>query len=193
MKKIVLLVLGLLFVSAGVVMAQSNTQEVKENSKMNKKILVAYFSATGNTRRVAQNLAKAVDADIYEIKPAKAYSDADLDWTNKSSRSSVEMADHSSRPEMIKDDFSVKDYETIYLGFPIWWYIAPTIVNTFLEKHDFSNKKIILFATSGGSGFGRTIDNIKTSVSDSTKVIEGKVLNSNSSVEQLKSWVETIK
>ena len=193
MKKILLMVLGLFLVSAGVVMAQSNTQEAKENSKMNKKILVAYFSATGNTRRVAQNLAKAVDADIYEIKPAKPYSDADLDWTNKSSRSSVEMADHSSRPEMIKDDFSIKDYETIYLGFPIWWYIAPTIVNTFLEKHDFSNKKIILFATSGGSGFGRTIDNIKTSVSDSTKVIEGKVLNSNSSVEQLKSWVETLK
>ena len=193
MKKILLMVLGLFLVSAGVVMAQSNTQEAKENSKMNKKILVAYFSATGNTRRVAQNLAKAVDADIYEIKPAKPYSDADLDWTNKSSRSSVEMADHSSRPEMIKDDFSVKDYETIYLGFPIWWYIAPTIVNTFLEKHDFSNKKIILFATSGGSGFGRTIDNIKTSVSDSTKVIEGKVLNSNSSVEQLKQWVETLK
>ena len=193
MKKILLMVLGLFFVSAGVVLAQSNTQEVKENSKMNKKILVAYFSATGNTRRVAQNLAKAVDADIYEIKPAKPYSDADLDWTNKSSRSSVEMADHSSRPEMIKDDFSVKDYETIYLGFPIWWYIAPTIVNTFLEKHDFSNKKIILFATSGGSGLGKSIDNIKTSVSDSTKVIEGKVLNSNSSVEQLKNWVETLK
>ena len=193
MKKILLMILGLLFVSAGVVLAQSNTQEVKENSKMNKKILVAYFSATGHTKRVAQNLAKAVDADIYEIKPAKPYSDADLDWTNKSSRSSVEMADHSSRPEMIKDDFSVKDYETIYLGFPIWWYIAPTIVNTFLEKHDFSNKKIILFATSGGSGLGKSIDNIKTSVSDSTKVINGKVFNTNISVEELKKWVETLK
>ena len=193
MKKILLMVLGLFLVSAGVVMAQSNTQEAKENSKMNKKILVAYFSATGNTRRVAQNLAKAVDADIYEIKPAKPYSDADLDWTNKSSRSSVEMADHSSRPEMIKDDFSVKDYETIYLGFPIWWYIAPTIVNTFLEKHDFSNKKIILFATSGGSGLGNSIDNIKNSVSDSTKVINGKVFNTNISVEELKKWVETLK
>ena len=193
MKKIVLLVLSLLFLSAGVVIAQSNTQEAKENSKMNKKILVAYFSATGNTRRVAQNLAKAVNADIYEIKPAKTYSDADLDWTNKSSRSSVEMADHSSRPEIIKDDFSVKDYETIYLGFPIWWYIAPTIVNTFLEKHDFSNKKIILFATSGGSDLGKSIDNIKTSVSDSTTVINGKVFNTNISVEELKSWVETIK
>ncbi len=193
MKKILLMVLGLFFVSAGVILAQSNTQEAKENSKMNKKILVAYFSATGNTRRVAQNLAKAVDADIYEIKPAKPYSDADLDWTNKSSRSSVEMADHSSRPEMIKDDFSVKAYETIYLGFPIWWYIAPTIVNTFLEKHDFSNKKIILFATSGGSGLGKSIDNIKTSVSDSTKVINGKVFNTNISVEELKNWVETLK
>ena len=193
MKKILLMVLGLFLVSAGVVLAQSNTQEVKENSKMNKKILVAYFSATGNTRRVAQNLAKAVDADIYEIKPAKPYTDADLDWTNKSSRSSVEMSDHNSRPEMIKDEFSVKDYETIYLGFPIWWYIAPTIVNTFLEKHDFSNKKIILFATSGGSGLGKSIDNIKTSVSDSTKVINGKVFNTNISVEELKNWVETVK
>ena len=159
---------------------------------MNKKTLVVYYSATGNTRRVAQNLAKAADADIYEIKPAKPYSDADLNWTNKNSRSSVEMTDHSSRPEMIKDDFSVKDYETIYLGFPIWWYIAPTIVNTFLERHDFSNKKIILFATSGGSGFGRIIDNIKTSVSNSTKVIEGKVLNSNPSVEDLKKWISTL-
>ena len=193
MKKILLMVLGLFFVSAGVVLAQSNTQEVKENNKMNKKILVAYFSATGNTRRVAQNLAKAVEADIYEIKPAKPYSDTDLDWTNKSSRSSIEMADHSSRPKMIKDDFSVKDYETIYLGFPIWWYIAPTRVNTFLEKHDFSNKKIILFATSGGSGLGKSIDNIKTSVSDSTKVINGKVFNTNISVEELKKWVETLK
>lgn len=192
MKKLLLVFLGLIFVCAGIVLAQSNTQNAKENYKMNKKTLVVYFSATGNTRRVAQNLAKAADADIYEIKPAKPYSDADLNWTNKSSRSSVEMADHSSRPEMIKDDFSVKDYETIYLGFPIWWYIAPTIVNTFLERHDFSNKKIILFATSGGSGFGRTIDNIKTSVSNSTKVIEGKVLNSNPSVEDLKKWISTL-
>lgn len=192
MKKLLLVFLGLIFVCAGIVLAQSKNQEEKENSKMNKKTLVVYFSATGNTRRVAQNLAKATEADIYEIKPAKPYSDADLNWTNKSSRSSVEMADHGSRPEMIKDDFSVKDYETIYLGFPIWWYIAPTIVNTFLEKHDFSNKKIILFATSGGSGFGRTIDNIKTSVSGSTKVIEGKVLNSNPSVEDLKKWISTL-
>lgn len=192
MKKLLLVFLGVIFVCAGIVLAQSNTQEIRENSKMNKKTLVVYFSATGNTRRVAQNLAKAANADIYEIKPAKPYSDADLNWTNKSSRSSVEMADHGSRPEMIKDDFSVKDYETIYLGFPIWWYIAPTIVNTFLEKHDFSNKKIILFATSGGSGFGRTIDNIKTSVSNSTKVIEGKVLNSNPSVEDLKKWISTL-
>ena len=190
MKKILLMVLGLFFVSAGVVMAQSNTQEVKENSKMNKKILVAYFSATGNTRRVAQNLAKAVDADIYEIKPAKPYTDADLDWTNKSSRSSVEMSDHNSRPEMIKDDFSVKDYETIYLGFPIWWYIAPTIVNTFLEKHDFSNKKIILFATSGGSRFGKTIEYIKPSLSGFTQVIEGDVLNHWSDINALKTWAE---
>ena len=100
------------------------------------------------------------------------------------------MADHNSRPEIENDDFSVAEYDTIFLGFPIWWYIAPTIVNTFLEKHDFSNKKIILFSTSGGSRFGKTIDNLRPSVSNSTEIIEGDVLNSNPSVEDLKQWVK---
>lgn len=159
---------------------------------MDQKILVAYFSATGTTKRVAENLAKATNADIYEIKPLEPYTNADLDWTNKNSRSSIEMKDHGSRPKMVEDNFSVKEYDTIYLGFPIWWYIAPTIINTFLEKHDFSNKKIILFATSGGSRFGKTIDNLIPSVDKSTKIIEGRVLNSNPSVEELKKWVETI-
>jgi len=100
------------------------------------------------------------------------------------------MKDHNSRPEMVDDDFSVSEYDTVFLGFPIWWYIAPTIVNTFLERHDFSNKKIIIFATSGGSGFGKTVQNLKQSVANSTTIIEGDVLNSNPSVEELKKWVK---
>lgn len=154
------------------------------------KILVAYFSASGVTKSVAENLAKAIDADIYEIEPAIKYTDADLNWMDKSSRSSVEMKDWNSRPEIKEDSFSIDGYDKVFLGFPIWWYIAPTIINTFLEKHDFSNKKIILFATSGGSRFGRAVENLKPSVADSTEIIEGDILNSNPSVEELKNWAE---
>ena len=154
------------------------------------KELVVYFSASGVTKMVGENLAKAINADCYEIKPAIPYTKNDLNWMDKNSRSSVEMRDWNSRPEIIEDNFSVEEYEKIYLGFPIWWYIAPTIVNTFLEKQDFSNKKIILFATSGGSRFGKTVEKLKTSVSDSTEIIEGDVLNSNISVEQLRIWAE---
>ena len=154
------------------------------------KELVVYFSASGVTKMVGENLAKAINADWYEIKQAIPYTKNDLNWMDKNSRSSVEMRDWNSRPEIIEDNFSVEEYEKIYLGFPIWWYIAPTIVNTFLEKQDFSNKKIILFATSGGSRFGKTVEKLKTSVSDSTEIIEGDVLNSNISVEQLRIWAE---
>ena len=139
---------------------------------------------------MAENLAKATNGDLYEIKPLKPYTSADLDWTDKNSRSSVEMKDYNSRPEIVEDNLSVENYDTVFLGFPIWWYIAPTIVNTFLEKHDFSNKKIILFATSGGSGFGKTVQNLKPSVNNSTVIIEGDILNSNPTVENLKQWAE---
>ena len=193
MKNILLIILGLFIIGARVVYAlQSKQTENKVVSTMNKKVLVAYFSATGTTKRVAENLAKATGGDLYEIKPLNPYTSADLDWTNDKSRSSVEMKDHNSRPEMVSDDFSVSDYDTIYLGFPIWWYIAPTIVNTFLEKHDLSNKKIILFATSGSSGFGKTVDNLKPSVSNLTQIIEGDILNNNPSVDELKRWVEKL-
>ena len=196
MKNILLIVIGLLIIGAGVTFALSNkpnTKEIKENANMDTKTLVAYFSATGTTKRTAENLAKAAGADLYEIKPLKPYTSADLNWHDSNSRSSIEMKDHSSRPEIASDNFSVSEYDTIYLGFPIWWYIAPTIINTFLEKHDFSNKKIILFATSGGSGFGRTVDNLKPSVSSSTTIIEGKLLNGNPSVDELKKWTESLK
>ena len=168
----------------------NDTTNIIKGEKNMGKTLVAYFSATGTTRKVAKNLASALNADIYEITPKELYTDADLNWHDKNSRSSVEMRDKSSRPEMKDDNFSTDDYDTIYLGFPIWWYVAPTIVNTFLEKHDFSNKTIILFATSGGSRFGKTVENLKPSVSNSTKIIEGDILNSNPSVEELKTWVK---
>ena len=192
MKNLMLIILAIFVISAGIVYAvQTKQTENKGVTNMtDKKVLVAYFSATGTTKRVEQNLAKATGGDLYEIKPLKPYTNADLDWTDKNSRSSIEMKDHKSRPEIVDDGFSVKEYDTVYLGFPIWWYIAPTIVNTFLEKQDFSNKKIILFATSGGSRFGKTIDNLKPSVSSSTTIIEGDILNSNPSVEDLKEWVK---
>ena len=106
------------------------------------KVLVSYFSASGVTKKVAQNLASAIEADIYEIKPAIPYTNADLNWMDKNSRSTVEMKDWNSRPEMMHDEFSIENYDVIFLGFPIWWYIAPIIINTFLEKHDFNRIEV---------------------------------------------------
>jgi len=140
---------------------------------MSKK-LVAYFSASGNTARLAKNLAEAAGADLYEIRPAVPYTSADLNWQNKQSRSSVEMSNHSSRPELADKSADIAVYDTIFVGFPVWWYIAPTIINSFLESYDFSGKKIILFATSGGSGFGKAVQNLKLSVPNA-EIIEGKV------------------
>lgn len=156
------------------------------------KTLVAYFSATGITKAVAKDIAEIVKGDIYEIKPEVPYTNADLNWMDKSSRSTVEMDDKSSRPAIVNDNAKIENYDTIYLGFPIWWYVAPTIVNTFLEKYDFSNKKIVLFATSGGSGFGGTIEYLKKSVSDTTEFIEGKLLNYSPSKEEIKEWIDSL-
>lgn len=138
--------------------------------------LVAYFSASGVTAKAASKLASAADADLYEIKPEVPYTKADLNWMNKKSRSSIEMSDKSSRPAIIKGNLDLTSYDTIYLGFPIWWYVAPTIINTFLESYDFSGKKIIVFATSGGSKFGNTISELQPSAKDS-EFIEGRLLN----------------
>lgn len=158
---------------------------------MSKK-LVAYFSASGITEKVAKQIADLAKADIYEIKPKVPYTEADLDWMNKSSRSSKEMNNLSYRPEIEDTPLNMAEYDTIYLGFPIWWYIAPTIVNTFLEKHDFSGKKIVLFATSGGSGLGKTAQHLKPSVAKDTTIIDGKILNS-ANAETIKTWLESVK
>ena len=156
------------------------------------KVLVAYFSASGTTARAAKELAQAAGADIYEIRPAVPYTRADLDWTNKSSRSSVEMNDKSSRPALADKNANIAAYDTILLGFPIWWYVAPTIINTFLESYDFSGKKIVLFATSGGSGFGNAAAGLKGSVAKDTKIVEGKLLNGKPTAASLQSWVKTV-
>ena len=158
---------------------------------MSKK-LVAYFSASGVTANAAKTLAEAAGADIYEIKPKVPYTKADLDWMDQSSRSTIEMQDTSSRPAIADKNADISAYDTIFVGFPIWWYIAPTIINTFLESYDFSGKTIVLFATSGGSGFGKTVDNLKCSVSNSTIIKEGKILNGRQSVAELQQWVESL-
>lgn len=158
---------------------------------MSKK-LVAYFSASGVTAKAAKNLAEAAGADLFEIKPEVPYTQADLDWHDKNSRSSVEMRDSKSRPQIAAGDARIADYDVIFVGFPIWWYVAPTIINTFLESYDFAGKTIILFATSGGSGFGKAVAGLKGSVADSTAIREGKLLNGNPSVADLKNWVESL-
>ena len=142
---------------------------------MNNK-LVVYFSATGKTAKVAEKLTTGIDADIYEIKPEVQYTKADLNWMDKKSRSSVEMNNKSIRPAIITGDVDVSCYDTIYLGFPIWWYVAPTVINTFLEAYDFTGKKLVLFATSGGSDFGNTVAELQPSASGA-KIIEARVLS----------------
>ena len=154
--------------------------------------LVAYFSASGVTAKVADMLADAVGADIHEIRPKVPYTKADLNWMNKKSRSSIEMADKTIRPEIAESNVKIENYDVIFLGFPIWWYVAPTIINTFLESADFSGKKVILFATSGGSMFGKTVEELKISVHDSCEVIEGKLLNGRQTIASVKEWADTL-
>ena len=139
------------------------------------KTLVAYFSASGVTKKRAEQLAAVTGADIYEIKPEVQYTKADLNWMDKNSRSTIEMKDKSSRPALADKDADIASYDTIFLGFPIWWYVAPTIINTFLESYDFSGKKIVLFATSGGSGFGNTLAELKPSAPNA-EIVEGKLI-----------------
>lgn len=153
--------------------------------------LVAYFSADGKTAKVARRLAEALGADIYEIRPETPYSKKDLDWKNKNSRTSIEMNDRSFRPAIIADLPDMAKYDRIYLGFPIWWYTAPTIINTFLESADFTGKKINLFATSGMSGFGETVKELQPSAPGAEfremKVLSGIIYESK--IEELKKLI----
>lgn len=155
------------------------------------KNLVAYFSPTGTTREVAELIVELTGADSYEIIPKVKYTSADLDWNNKNSRSSAEMLDKNSRPELADKNAKISSYDVIYLGFPIWWYVAPHIINSFLESYDFAGKTIVTFATSGGSGFGDTLSHLKHSAPD-TRFIEGKVFRGYTAKATVSTWLKTI-
>lgn len=155
------------------------------------KTLVAYFSASGVTARLANTLKAAVDGDLYEIKPAAPYTGADLNWNNNKSRSSVEMNDKTSRPAIAEPVADMSKYDTVLVGFPIWWYEAPRIVQTFLESYDLSGKTVVPFATSGGSGLGKTSDILQKSC-PGAKMLPGKRFGSNASVSELSAWVKSL-
>ena len=150
-------------------------------------VLVAYFSATGTTAKVAQKMAEAIGADLFEIKPEKPYTSADLNWQNKNSRSSVEMNDRSSRPAIGIKVADMAQYNVVFVGFPVWWYREPSIIDTFMESYDFAGKTVIPFATSGGSGLGDSAANMQK-LAKGAKVVNGKRFSAGASADELKSW-----
>lgn len=155
------------------------------------KTLVAYFSASGQTAKLAKTLAGVTGGDLFEIAPETAYTAADLDWMDKKSRSTIEMKDPKSRPAIAGKVADMAQYDTVFVGFPIWWYQAPRIIETFLESYDFSGKTVIPFATSGGSGMGKTNEKLAPSC-PGAKLLHGKVFNSYSSKADLSAWIETL-
>ena len=158
---------------------------------MSKK-LVAYFSASGVTAELAKSLVGAAGADLYEIKPKIPYTKADLDWTDRESRSTIEMQDQAFRPQLADTNANIADYDVIFVGFPIWWYVAPTIINTFFESYDFAGKTIVPFATSGSSGLGKTVEKLKPSVAGTAIIKDGKLLSGGASKDILTQWVESL-
>ena len=180
--------------AASMILAVSCGQSGKKSSKneetVDSKTLVAYFSATGTTAAVAKGVAQATGGTLYEIKPEVKYTAEDLDWTVKTSRSTIEMQDKSFRPAIVKDLEDVSKYETIYIGFPVWWYTAPTIINTFLETYDFSGKTVIFFATSGGSTIDKANEEFKAAY-PKINWKAGQTLNG-ASEEDIKTWVASL-
>ena len=156
------------------------------------KTLVAYFSASGVTKKLAQTLADAIEADLFEIAPKVPYTRADLNWMDKQSRSTIEMQNPASRPEIAGSCANIADYDTVFVGFPIWWYVAPTIVNTFLESCDLTGKTVVPFATSGGSGMGSTNKALAPSCKGA-RLLEGKVFRSSTDAQALRKWAGTLK
>ncbi|MBO4297804.1 MAG: flavodoxin [Clostridia bacterium] len=155
------------------------------------KALVAYFSASGVTKKVAQRLAEAIGAPIYEIRPAVPYTPADLDWRDKQSRSTVEMQDKSSRPALADTDAPVADADTVFVGYPVWWYREPSIIDSFLGAYDFAGKKIVLFATSGGSGIGQEAPARAAEIAK-TEALPGKRFPADVSADALKKWAQSV-
>ena len=152
------------------------------------KSLVAYFSATDTTARVARELAKAAGADTFAIEPEVPYTRADLNWNDRTSRSSIEMDDESSRPAISGTVADMAQYDTVFVGFPVWWYVEPRIIDTFLEQYDFSGKTIVPFATSGGSGLGKAPQRMQQ-IAAGAKVLSGRLLNGRPNAKELSSWV----
>jgi len=170
----------------------NNNTNKKTDNENESNVLVAYFSATGTTKRVAETMADILSTDLYEIIPKEPYTDDDLDYNNNDSRSSIEMNDDSSRPEISGSLESMGDYDIIFLGYPIWWGKAPHIIYTFMESYDFSGKTIVPFCTSASSGIGVSAENIHSSVSDSGVWLEGDRLDGNSSREDIVKWINSI-
>ena len=195
MKKLVSILALALMLGACQNTTQNTTNSDDAAADANKKTtLVAYFSASEvrATERVAKTLAEATDADLFEIVPALAYTTEDLDWKDDQSRSTIEMKDSTARPEVASKVENMDQYDTIYVGFPIWWYTAPRIINTFLEQYDLTGKTIIPFATSGGSDMGKSGEDLKkASAPNANWILPGKVLNGNPPVDSLKVWIET--
>ncbi len=156
-----------------------------------KSALVAYFSASGVTKALAERLAKAVGADLFEIAPEKPYTKADLNWMNPKSRSTVEMKDPSSRPPIAGALPALAKYDVVFVGFPVWWYREPSIIDTFLEACDFTGKTLVPFATSGGSGLGETTDNFRKLAPGAT-VAEGRRFKASAAEEELKNWASPL-
>ena len=152
------------------------------------KVLVTYFSASGVTRRVAENIANNIGADLFEIKPKQEYTSEDLNWTNKQSRSSIEMNDKSSRPEIVETISNIEEYDTILIGFPVWWYTAPTIINTFIESNNFLNKILVPFCTSGGTGISGCERDLKNQYPQYTWK-DGKRLTGRETKEDIENWI----
>lgn len=155
------------------------------------KTLVAYFSASGTTEQVAQDLADAIGADIFEIVPEQPYTEDDLNWNDEKSRSSVEMGDETCRPAFDGKVEEMETYDTVFVGFPVWWYVEPRIIDTFLEAYDFSGKTVVPFATSGGSGLGKAPQRMQQIAAGST-IAKGKLLNGRPSGESLRAWAESL-
>lgn len=184
MKKILsLLLINLAFLTP------LKTHAEEENTMHNNHILVAYFSATGTTAEVAKKLAQATAADLFAIEPSQPYTAKDLDWTDKQSRSSLEMKDTSSRPAIANKVNDMARYDVVFVGFPIWWYREPSIIDTFMESYDFAGKTVIPFATSGSSGMGNSADLIQA-LAPQAKVLAGKRFKSDVSEQELKAWAE---
>ena len=177
-------------VLAGLMFFMGNNVKAEDNSMTtSKKVLVAYFSATGTTAKVAERLAAATGADLFEIKPVNPYTAADLDWMNKQSRSSIEMNDSRSRPEIASRLEDMGKYDVIFVGFPVWWYREPSIIDTFMESYDFSGKIMVPFATSGGSSIGQSGENMQK-LAVNAKVFEGERFSNNVSEQELKTWAD---